>query len=88
MTIKSVFVKNLKKGDKVSYYGVIFEITEDAENRGINNAKNKPNITNTWQDVWVAKCKPLTKTDCPILANYDGFQSNCYYMGSKYNVVG
>jgi hypothetical protein len=77
METLSTKIKDLKKGNKVIFYGEQFEITKDAQNFGL---QENHKISNTVEDVWIAECKIITNPKksniCSILKTYDRFQGN------------
>ena len=78
MKTKKVYTKDLRKGEKVIFYGAIFEIIENAINNGQIGWEDKPKGKEF--DVWTAKCKYVEvkegTTITTLLKNYNTFQSN------------
>jgi hypothetical protein len=76
-------IQKLKKGNKVLFYGEVFEVTKDAKNFGDNQGgSEEAKITNTIWDIWGAPCKIISRTESDkhevdwILYEYDWFQGN------------
>lgn len=65
--MKTISISELKKGDKVAFYGAIMQITKDAY------------VSDNFKDatVYIAKCELLEKlksNSIDILKDYDYFQ--------------
>lgn len=69
ITTETVKIQDLKKGDKVIYYGAIITVTEDAKE------------SKFFKGTFFAKCEVTDTTNCSegtrdALINYDSFQGN------------
>jgi len=83
-------VPQLKKGQRVIYYGAIFEILEDAKNVSSNSLKLEFERQPIEKQAFGAKCKFISYEDGTgkigdkLLENYDYFQGNSY---AKHTVI-